>query len=46
MKVKMLFGRKAVILSLSKLSIILESFFYKSCSDWYAIFENCKKVKI
>ena len=36
-KVKLSFGQKAVISSLSKLNIESKNFFYKSCSVWYAI---------
>ena len=38
-EVKMSFGHKAVISSLSKLNIKAENFFYKSCSFCYAILE-------
>ena len=36
-KVELSFGLKAIILSLSKLTIKSENFFYKSCSFRYAI---------
>ena len=37
LKVKLSFGHKAVILSLSKLNIESKNFFYKSCSVWNVI---------
>ena len=36
LKVKLSFGHKAVISSLSKLNIESKNFFYRSCSVWYA----------
>ena len=46
MKVKLSFGHKAVISSLSKLNIESKNFFYKSCSVWYAIWDYHIKVKV
>ena len=43
-KVKLSFGHKAVISSLSKLNIESKNFFYKSCSVWYAIWEYEWKI--
>ena len=39
MKVKLSFGHKTVILSLSKLNIESKHFFYKTCSVCYAIWD-------
>ena len=39
MKVKLSFGQKTVISSLSKLTFESKNLFYKSCSVWYAIWE-------
>ena len=44
LKVKLSFGHKAVILSLSKLNIESKNFFYKSCSVWNVIWECDKKI--
>ena len=44
MKVKLSFGQKAVISSLSKLSIELKKFFYKSCLVLYTIWECVIKI--
>ena len=41
----MIFTHKAVVSSLSKLSIKSKNFFYKSCSVWYAIWECFIKSK-
>ena len=38
-KVKLSFGHKAVISSLSKLNIETKNLFYKSCSVWFALRE-------
>ena len=46
MKVKLLFGQKAVVWSLSKLNIESKNFFYKSCSVWYAVWECQIKAKV
>ena len=46
MKVKLSFGHKAVISSLSKLNMESKNFFYKSCLVWYAIKDYDKKVKV
>ena len=46
MKVKLSFGHKAVISSLSKLNTESKNFFYKSCSVWYAIWEYHIKSEI
>ena len=45
-KVKLSFGHKAVILSLSKLIIKSKKFFYVSYSVWYAISECLIKSEI
>ena len=39
-KVKLSFGHKAVISSLSKLNTESKNFFYKSCSVWYTIWKS------
>ena len=46
MKVKLSFGHKAVISSLSKLGIKSKNFFYKGYSVWYAIWEGFIKIKV
>ena len=45
-KVKLSFGHKAVISSLSKLNTKSKNFFYKSSSVWYAIWEFHIKTKV